>query len=196
MVTIYFDPKESYKMKIQSEYKDNLIQIGVIGSFFIGLWILIIFQTIRANQFPSFMLFWVVVLIIIAIYFIVPNTRLTMDLENNLWTLQRLFLFIPFSQFKGKISGIKQYLINDQIDLKSSKSKLSMERKEYTSSFQIQLYPESEKIEENLFLFRKKTFDSAAHERNLDMITQMGIKMRKIFSQYEIPFDLEYNQKN
>ncbi len=194
MVKIEYNDSELQKIRILSEFRDYLLQIYVLGGFFLGIWIITFIMLFQSGEFPKFMLVWIIVFIILITYFFIPTARLTIDLKQNLWTFHRLLLYIPFSRFAGKISQIKKYIITEQIENSNSKSSFGIQKRKYFSSFQFEFYPEKDAITENLVMFSRKTYDSASHEKNMKRVTKIGLELRKIFRNLQIPFDLEYEQ--
>ncbi|QEE16578.1 hypothetical protein DSAG12_02408 [Promethearchaeum syntrophicum] len=188
MVEVKFGLKNPYKVYIVRNWRDLIDQIRISSIFTIGLLIVAIYQNIIHNNTRIYFYIWPLISLILLIYFLIPTSKITFDLEKNFWKIQ-YYAIVPIKKFEGTISSLTKIISTENID----------ERKKYKYSLKnSKLYSDLSVLESNnegeykkKIIYSNKTYSYQSHKYNVKQNEKIGIVLENFFQNLNIQIEFE-----
>ncbi len=188
MVKLLFGKKNPYEVCIIRNWRDQLDQIKITSLFTIGLLAFAIYQNITYNFSRIYLFMWFLIALILLIYYIVPTSITTFDLEKNHWKIQHYAIF-PIKKIEGTISSLSKIISTENID-ERKKSKLSLKNSKYYSDLSVLESKYEGKLEKKV-LYSCKTYSFHSHKYNVKQNKKIAIVLENFFQNLNLSIEFE-----
>ncbi len=109
MVKLNFGIENPYKVYIVRNWRDHIDQIKILSIFTIGLLSIAIYINIINDNSRIYFYIWPLIGSILLLFYLVPTSRTTFDLEKNYWKIQHYAIF-PRKKYEGTISSLSKII--------------------------------------------------------------------------------------
>ena len=116
MVKLNFGIENPYKVYIIRNWRDYIEQIKILSIFTIGLLFIAIYLNIINNYSQIYYFIWPLIGLILMLFYLVPTSRTTFDLEKNHWKI-RYYAILPRKKFEGTISSLSKIISTENVYL-------------------------------------------------------------------------------
>ena len=188
MVKLNFGLENPYKVYIIRNWRDHIDQIRILSIFIIGLLSVAIYINIIYENSRIYFYIWPSIVLIGIIYFIIPTSRTTFDLEKNYWKIQYYAIF-PRKKFEGTISSLSKIISTENVD-ERRKSKLSLKKSKYYSDLSV-LELNNEGESEKKIFYSNSTYSYQSHKYNVKQNEKIGIVLENFFQNLNISIEYE-----
>ena len=169
-------------------WQDHLDQIRILSIFTIGLLSVAIYLNIVYNNSRNYYYIWPLISLILMIYYIVPNSITTFDLEKNLWKIQYYAIF-PIKKYEGTISSLSKIISTENVD-ERRKSKYSLKKTKYYSDLSVFESNKEGESEKKIF-YSNKTYSYQSHKYNVKQNGEIGLVLENFFQNLNVSIEFE-----
>ncbi|MHA1719988.1 MAG: hypothetical protein ACTSWX_02225 [Promethearchaeota archaeon] len=193
MVQIKFDEKNPYKVYVIRNWRDYLDQLKIISIFATGLLVIAIYLNITNNNSKIFYYIWPFICFLLLIYYLMPKSKTTLDLEKNQWNIRK-YIIIPIKTVGGQISSLSKIIATENID-ERKKFKFSLKKAEYYSDLSFLELKNNDKIRKHK-LYSHKTYSFNSHKFNTIQNEKIGSVLENFFQNLNLSIEFEKSVKH
>jgi hypothetical protein len=193
MVKLNFGIENPYKVYIIRNWRDHIDQIRILSIFIIGLLSVAIYINIIYDNSRIYFYIWPSIVLIGLIYYIIPTSRTTFDLEKNYWKIQYYAIF-PRKKFEGTISSLSKIISTENVD-ERRKSKFSLKKSKFYSDLSVLESNNKDEIEKKIF-YSNTTYSYQTHKYNVKQNEKIGIVLENFFQNLNISIEYEKSFKH
>jgi len=183
MVNLNFGIKNPYKVYIVRNWRDHIDQIKILSIFTIGLLFIAIYLNIINNYSQIYYFIWPLIGLILMLFYLVPTSRTTFDLEKNHWKIQ-YYAILPIKKFEGTISSLSKIISTENVD-ERRKSKISLKKSKFYSDLSV-LELNNEGESEKKIFYSNSTYSYQSHKYNVKQNEKIGIVLENFFQNLNI----------
>jgi len=188
MVKLNFDIKNPYNVFIVRNWRDHIDRIIILSIFLIGLLSAAIYLNIINNNSQIYFYIWPLIALIGLIFYLVPTSRTTFDLEKNHWKIQ-YYAIIPIKKFEGTISSISKIISTENVD-ERRKSKYSLKKSKFYSDLSVLVSNKEDESEKKIF-YSNKTYSYQSHKYNVKQNEKIGLVLENFFVNLNLSIEFE-----
>jgi len=188
MVNLKFGIENPYKVYIVRNWRDHIDQIKILSIFTIGLLSIAIYLNVINNYSQIYYFIWPLIGLILMLFFLVPTSRTTFDLEKNHWKIQYYAIF-PRKKFEGTISSLSKIISTENVD-ERRKSKISLKKSKYYSDLSV-LELNNEGESEKKIFYSNTTYSYQNHKYNVKQNEKIGIVLENFFQNLNLSIEYE-----
>ena len=188
MVKLNFDIKNPYNVFIVRNWRDHIDRIIILSIFIIGLLSTSIYLNIINNNSQIYFYIWPLIAFIGLIFYLVPTSRTTFDLEKNHWKIQ-YYAIIPIKKFEGTISSISKIISTENVD-ERRKSKYSLKKSKFYSDLSVLVSNKKDESEKKIF-YSNKTYSYQSHKYNVRQNEKIGLVLENFFVNLNLSIEFE-----
>jgi len=193
MVELNFGIENPYKVYIIRNWRDHIEQIKILSIFTIGLLFIAIYLNIINDNSQIYFYIWPFIGSILLLFYLVPTSRTTFDLEKNYWKIQYYAIF-PRKKFEGTISSLSKIISTENVD-ERRKSKFSLKKTKYYSDLSV-LESSTEGESEKKVFYSNTTFSFHSHKFNVKQNEKIAIVLENFFQKLNISIEYEKTFKH
>jgi len=188
MVNLNFGIENPYKVYIVRNWRDHIDQIKILSIFIIGLLSIAIYLNIINNNSQIYYYIWPLIGLILMLFYLIPTSRTTFDLEKDYWKIQYYAIF-PRKKFEGTISSLSKIISTENVD-ERRKSKISLKKSKYYSDLSV-LGLNNEGVSEKKIFYSNTTYSYQSHKYNVKQNEKIGFVLENFFQNLNISIDYE-----
>ena len=188
MVKLNFGIENPYKVYIVRNWRDHIEQIKILSIFTIGLLSIAIYLNIINDNSQIYYYIWPLIGSILMLFFLVPTSRTTFDLEKNHWKIVYYAIF-PRKKFEGTISSLSKIISTENVD-ERRKYKFSLKKSKYYSDLSV-LESINENESEKKVFYSNTTFSYHSHKFNVKQNEKIALVLENFFQNLNISIEFE-----